>query len=68
MFAVMYRKKDKKNETEVSYEGHYFSFKTGGNPKEVVDRFELRQKDNILTYYRNGPVGSKSSVKSSSAK
>ena len=48
--------------------GHYFSFKTGGNPNEVVDRFEARAQDsNRVTYYRNGPVGSKSRVNSATA-
>ena len=47
--------------------GHYFSFKTGGNPAEVVDRFEARQQGNRVTYYRNGPVGSRDKVNSATA-
>ena len=47
--------------------GHYFSFKTGGNPYEVVDRFEARQQGNRVTYYRNGPVGSRDRVNSATA-
>jgi hypothetical protein len=48
-------------------DGHYFSFKTGGNPNDIVDRFEARQDGNRVTYYRNGPVGSKSRVNSATA-
>ncbi len=48
-------------------DGHYFSFKTGGNPNDIVDRFEARQNGNRVTYYRNGPVGSKSRVNSATA-
>lgn len=49
-------------------DGHYFSFRTGGNPSEVVDRFEARQKgENRVTYYRNGQVGCKSRVNSATA-
>jgi len=48
-------------------DGHYFSFKTGGDPRDVVDRFEARQVGDRVTYYRNGPVGSKSRVNSASA-
>ena len=48
-------------------DGHYFSFKTGGNPAEVVDRFEARQQGNRVTYYRNGPVGSRDRVNSATA-
>jgi len=50
-----------------SLSGHYFSFRTGGNPGDVVDRFEARQTGDRVTYYRNGPVGSKSRVESASA-
>jgi hypothetical protein len=48
-------------------DGHYFSFKTGGDPAQVVDRFEARTSGNRVTYYRNGPVGSKSKVNSATA-
>ena len=48
-------------------DGHYFSFKTGGNPSDVVDRFEARQVGDRVTYYRNGPVGSRERVDSASA-
>ena len=48
-------------------DGHYFTFKTGGNPADVVDRFEARVDGNHITYYRNGPVGSRSRVDSASA-
>lgn len=49
-------------------DGHYFSFRTGGNPREVVDRFEARQQGNLVTYYRNGGVGTKTRVNSATAK
>uniref|UniRef100_A0A7S0JLX5 Uncharacterized protein n=1 Tax=Calcidiscus leptoporus TaxID=127549 RepID=A0A7S0JLX5_9EUKA len=49
-------------------DGRYFSFKTGGNPDEVVDRFEARQQGDHVTYYRNGPVGSKTVVDSATAR
>ena len=47
--------------------GHYFSFQTGGNPKDVVDRFEARVSGSRITYYRNGPVGSRGRVDSATA-
>jgi len=42
---------------------------TGGNPNDVVDRFEARTSEYgaRVTYYRNGPVGSKSAVNSATA-
>ena len=50
-------------------DGHYFSFRTGGNPHEVVDRFEVRQQGaNRVTHYRNGDVGTKTRVHSATAK
>ena len=30
-------------------DGHYFSFRTGGNPGDVVDRFEARQTGDRVT-------------------
>jgi len=51
----------------VQLDGHYFSFRTGGDPNAVVDRFEARQTGNRVTYYRNGHVGTTSKVKSSTA-
>ena len=48
-------------------DGHYFSFKTDGNPADVVDRFEARVDGNRITHYRSGPVGSRSRVDSASA-
>ena len=53
--------------TQGRLDGHYFSFRTGGNPNDVVDRFEARQSGNRVTYYRNGPVGSQSRVNSATA-
>ena len=57
------------NETRGGLDGHYFSFRTGGNPNEVVDRFEARTSEMgaRVTYYRNGPVGSKSAINSATA-
>lgn len=49
-------------------DGHYFSFKTGGNPSHVVDRFESRQTGNKVTFYRNGAVGSTHRVDSVTAR
>jgi hypothetical protein len=43
-------------------EGYYFSFKTGGSPREVVDRFYARARGDLVTQYREGPVGSLSPV------
>ena len=54
--------------TGASINGHYFSFKTGGDPNNVVDRFEARQQGDLVTYFRNGPVGSKMRVYSATAK
>jgi len=39
-------------------DGFYFSFKTGGDPAKVVDRLEMRTHGELVTNYRNGPVGS----------
>jgi hypothetical protein len=47
--------------------GFYFTFKTGGNPKEVTGRGEIRQTGNTLTWYRNGPLGNTAHVKSKTA-
>jgi hypothetical protein len=47
--------------------GFYFKFKTGGNPKEVTDRGEIRQFGNTLTWYRNGPIGTIARVNSKTA-
>ena len=57
------------NETRRRLDGHYFSFATGGNPNEVVDRFEARTSEwgSRVTYYRNDPVGSKTPVSSATA-
>ena len=43
-------------------DGHYFSFKTGGNPKDVVDRFYAKVAGDRITYYRNGGVGQKTPI------
>jgi len=48
-------------------DGHYFSFKTGGSPADVVDRFIARFDGNTVTYYRNGPVGSTAKVDAATA-
>jgi hypothetical protein len=42
--------------------GLYFSFKTGGNPNEVIGRGEIRQSGNTITWFRNGPIGTTSQV------
>lgn len=49
--------------------GHYFSFKTGGSPSDVVDRFEARTTPGEfeVTFYRSGPVGSTGRADSASA-
>lgn len=49
-------------------DGHYFSFKTGGRASDIVDRFEARQNGTHVTFYRNGPVGSKTRVESATAR
>jgi len=38
---------------ERSINGEYFSFKTGGNPADVVDRFYAKRSGDTVTYYRN---------------
>ena len=48
-------------------DGHYFTFRTGGDPGQVVERFEARTCGNRVTYYRNGPVGSRAKVNSATA-
>lgn len=52
---------------KASFDGHYFSFKTGGDPAHVVDRFEARIQNDMVTYYRNGPVGCTSRVDAATA-
>ena len=55
-----------------SLDGHYFTFRTGGNPANIIERFEARvavtnRGKRRLTFYRNGPVGSKTRVDSATA-
>ena len=40
-----------------SLSGHYFSFRTGGNPGDVVDRFEARQTGDRVTCAAGWLVG-----------
>ena len=48
--------------------GVYFSFRTGGSPSDVVDRFEARQSsDSLVTFYRNTQVGQTTQIDTSSA-
>jgi hypothetical protein len=54
-------------EPSLHLDGIYFSFKTGGNPTEVVDRYEARTRGDLLTHYRNGPVGSGARVDTTTA-
>ena len=48
-------------------DGIYSSFKTGGSPNDVVDRFEARQAGNHVTFYRNGAVGQTTPILSATA-
>jgi len=52
---------------ELHLDGFYFSFKTGGDPADVVDRFEGRTDGYRFTIYRNGPVGTTSRVDAATA-
>jgi hypothetical protein len=49
-------------------DGHYFSFKNGSDPKNVVDRFYAKVRGNTITYYRNGNVGQKTPINVDSCK
>ena len=52
----------------VDLNGVYFSFRTGGSPSDVVDRFEARQSsDSSVTFYRNTQVGQTTQIDTSSA-
>ena len=48
-------------------DGLYYSFRTGGNPSDVVDRFEARQSGETVTFFRNTRVGQTSPIDTSSA-
>ena len=51
----------------VDINGVYFSFRTGGSPSDVVDRFEARQSgDSLVTFYRNTQVGQTTLIETSS--
>ena len=46
----------------IELKGTYFSFRTGGDAGAVVDRYEARQSNGKVTFYRNGAVGQKTPV------
>jgi len=52
----------------MNLDGHYFTFPAGSDPTHVVDRYEVRQRGNTVTYFRNGPVGCTGFVDSATAK
>jgi hypothetical protein len=53
--------------TGLYLDGFYFSFKTGGDPNQIVDRHEARQRGDIVTHYRSCPVGCTAPVDSVAA-
>merc|ERR1719160_806504 len=58
----------KQSAPTVKLDGHYFSFPASSGPTHVVDRYEVRQWGNTVTYFRNGPVGCTDFVDSATAK
>ena len=49
-------------------DGFFFTFRTGGNPRRIVDRFEARtMTDGTVQFFRNGPIGSTSRINPATA-
>jgi hypothetical protein len=65
--SLVYEPVEREDEAQPDIDGVYYVFKTGCNPAELKDRFEVRSRGSLATIYRSAPMGSLAPLDSAKA-